>query len=127
MTLSLAEAKGAKCSTNFWRTAMNTVLTIQLLVVLLYYLIQFARHEHIQEDYEDAVIDVEGRLEWARTRSSFPFGMQAQLEVSCELLGKAKCLWKANKWHQAYRVALQAQNAMNKAQSLYCAVVKERQ
>lgn len=106
---------------------MNTVLAIGFLGVIFYFLIQFARQEHVQEDYEDTVADVEARLEWARTRTSFPFGMKAQLEVSCELLGKAKGFWKENKWHQAYRVALQSQEAMNKAQSIYSTAIKAPQ
>lgn len=105
---------------------MNTVLAIGFFVIIYYVIIQFARQEHIQEYYEDAIIDVEGRLEWARTRSSFPFGMKAQLEVSYELLGEAKSLWKGKKWHQAYRVALQSQEAMNKAQSIYSSAIKAR-
>ena len=105
---------------------MNTFLAIGFFVVIFYFLIQFARQEHVQEDYEDAIVDVEGRLEWASTRTSFPFGMKAQLEVSSELLGKAKNLWNNNKWHQAYRVALQSQDAMSRAQSIYCSVIKGR-
>lgn len=102
---------------------MNSVLAIGFFVAIFYLLIQFARQEHVQEYYEDAIIDVEGRLDWARTRTSFPFGMKAQLEVSHELLGKAKSLWRENKWHRAYRVALQSQEAMNKAQSIYSSVI----
>ncbi len=102
---------------------MNIVLAVGFFIMLFYLLIQFARQEEIQEVYEDAVIDVEGRLEWARTRSHFPFGMKAQLEVSCELLDKAKNLWDENKWNQAYRAALQSQEAMNRAQSIYRSVI----
>lgn len=98
---------------------MNIVLTIWLLGVTFYFLIQFARQEYIQEDYEDTIFEVEGRLEWARSRTLFPFGMKAQLEVSCELLGKAKTLWNEDKWQQAYQVALQSQEAMDKAQRIY--------
>jgi hypothetical protein len=103
---------------------MNNVLVIGFLVVIFYYLIQFARQEHVQDDFEDAIVDVEGRLEWARTRTFFPFGMKAQLEVAHELLVNAKSLWKENKWHRAYRAALQSQKAMNKAQSIYCSFLK---
>lgn len=103
---------------------MNNVLVIGFLVVIFYYLIQFARQEYVQDDFEDAIVDVEGRLEWARTRAFFPFGMKAQLEVSRELLVNAKSLWKENKWHRAYRAALQSQKAMNKAQSIYCSFLK---
>ena len=106
---------------------MNTVMAVGFLFIILYFFIQFARQEQIQDDYEDAIIDVEGRLAWARTRSSFPFGMKAQLEVSCSLLNKAKIFWEENKWHQAYRVARQSQEAMNKAQRIYCAAIKTGQ
>lgn len=103
---------------------MNNILVIGFLVVIFYYIVQFARQEHVQEDYEDAIVDVEGRLDWARTRTSFPFGMKAQLDVCYELLGKAKSLWEENKWHHAYRVALQSQEAMNKAQNIYSSFIK---
>ena len=105
---------------------MNAVLTIGFLAVIYYLFIQFARHEYIQEDYEEAIIDVEGRLEWACSRTNFPFGMRAQLNVSRDLLRKAKSLWKDNKWHQAYWVALQSQEAMNKAQNIYRKAIREQ-
>ena len=98
---------------------MNSIWAIGFFVALFYLLIQFARQEHVLEEYENAILDVEGRMEWARTRRFSPFGMKAQLEVSYELLGKAKSLWRENKWHHAYRVALQSQEAMNKAQRIY--------
>jgi hypothetical protein len=105
---------------------MDNVLVIGFLVIIFYCIIQFARQEHIQDDYEDAIDDVEGRLDWARTRTCFPFGMKSQMKVSYEFLRKAKSLWKDNKWQQAYRVALQSQEAMNKAQHLYCSAIKSR-
>lgn len=107
-------------------SVMDRVLAIGFFAIIFYYLIQFARQENIQEYYEDAIIDVEGRLDWARTRTFFPFGMKAQMQVSSELLGKAKSLWKGNKWQQAYRVASQAQEAMNKAQNIYSSAIKDR-
>jgi hypothetical protein len=106
---------------------MGAILTFVFFATILYLLIQFARQEYIQDEYEEAVFDVEGRLDWARTRRVFPFGMRAQLEVSGELLGKAKDLWQANKWHQAYLVAIQSQEAMDKAQSIYSSVIMNRQ
>lgn len=106
---------------------MDVIGTIIFFVTLLYLFIQFARQEYIQDEYEEAIVDVEGRLDWARTRRVFPFGMKAQLEVSGELLGKAKELWQANKWQKAYLVALQSQEAMNKAQSIYSSVIMARQ
>ena len=105
---------------------MHTVMTVGFFVMILYFFIQFARQEHVQDDYEDAIIDVEGRLAWARTRTSFPFGMKAQLEESCSLLNKAKFFWQENKWQQAYHFARQSQEAMNKAQRIYCAAITSR-
>lgn len=105
---------------------MNTIWIIGFFATIFCLFIQFARQEHIQYEYDDTILDIEGRLEWAQTRTSFPFGMKAQLAVSSKLLNKAKNLWKANKWHQAYRVALQSQQAMNKAQKIYSSVIKSR-
>lgn len=105
---------------------MDTVLVIGFILFFLYVLIQFARQEHIQDDYEEAILDIEGRLDWARSRSTHPFGMRAQMEVCCDLLDTAKSLWKANKWQQAYHVCLQSQEAMNRAQSIYSSAIRAR-
>lgn len=70
-------------------------------------------------NYEDIIIDVEGRLEWARALRSFPFGMKSQLDVCRERLDKAKNLWRDNRWYQAYEFARKSQEAMNIAQDLY--------
>jgi|GEM_PF-1449674 len=106
---------------------MSIVLAIAFFVTILYLFIQFARQEHLQDDYEEAILDVEGRLEWARSRSSCPFGMKAQLDVSSELLSKAKSLWRENKWDRAYLVSLQSQEAMDRAQSIYSSAIRARQ
>lgn len=98
---------------------MNTLLVIGLIVTFTYFCIQLARQEAVEDFYEDAIIDVEGRLDWARTRSFFPFGMKAQMDVSNELLRQAKTLWQENKWKKAYNVARQSQAAIDKAQSIY--------
>ena len=105
---------------------MHTVLALFFCSMLVYLLIRFARQEEIQEIYEDAIIDIEGRLDWARTRSSLPFGMQTQLERSGELLGKAKRLWSNQRWQSAYRTALQSQEALDRAQRLYRSMLVNR-
>lgn len=106
---------------------MSAILTVQFFIVLLYLLIQFARLEQVQEIYNDTVIEVEGRLDWARSRTTFPFGMRAQLDVASQLLNQAHRLWRRNKWHQAYRVALKSQEAMTKAQKIYILAIKGTQ
>ena len=105
---------------------MSLFLAVGFLTILIYLLIQFARQEYVQEYYEEAITDIEGRLEWAYSRKAFPFGMKSQLKNCRTLLEKAKRLWHENKWHQAYQVALQSQEAMNKAQNLYSNVLKPR-
>ncbi len=101
---------------------MHSLLTIVFLVALFYIFIQFARQEYIQEFYEEIVRDIEGRMEWAKSRRFFPFGMRAQLDVSSKYLYDAKHLWKKNKWDQAYHTALESQEAMNRAQRIYSSV-----
>ena len=106
---------------------MSAVLAIGFLFGVIHLFIQFGRHECVCEEYEDTVLDVESRLEWARERTRLPFGMKAQIEVAGELLGRAKNLWQRNKWHQAYRVAIESQKAIDKAQSLYTSVIRSHQ
>ena len=105
---------------------MHTVLTLGFIFSLFFLLIQFARQEYIQEYYEETILDVEGRLEWARSRRTFPFGMRAQMDVCLQHLGHAKSLWKAHKWDRAYQAALQSQEAMNRAQRIYSSVIASR-
>jgi hypothetical protein len=105
---------------------MSTVWAIAFFSGFMYLLVQFARQENVQDEYEDAIVDVEARLDWARTRTTFPFGMKAQLEVCGTLLDKSKALWNQNKWQQAYRVVLQSQEAMNRAQRIYSSMLKSR-
>ena len=105
---------------------MHFILALIFPALLVYLLVQFARQEEIQDEYEDAILDIEARLEWARTRRRFPFGMQAQIEISGELLNRAKNLWNQNRWRQAYQTALRSQEAMNKAQHLYSSMITTR-
>ena len=105
---------------------MHVFLALVFSALLVYLFVQFARQEEIQGDFEDAILDVEARLEWARTRSSFPFGMQAQMEISGELLGKAKNLWDQHRWRQAYQTALRSQDAIDRAQRIYSSMIAAR-
>ena len=106
---------------------MTYILAVGCLAIIFHYLIQFARREHLEEYYEVAIIHVEGRLDWARSRPFHPFGMKSQLEVSADLLDNAKNLWNNDKSLEAYRVARQAQDAMNRAQNIYCKAIRTRQ
>ena len=103
---------------------MNVILGLCLFSVVVYLLIIFARQEYVRDDFEDAIVDIEGRLDWARTRSIFPLGMKSQMDVASKLLKKAKHLWGDNKWHQAYDIACQSQEALNRAQSIYTSGIK---
>lgn len=105
---------------------MHVILALLFSAMLIYLLVQFARQEEIQDNYEDAIIDIEGRLDWARSRRSFPYGMKAQIDVSGELLGKAKYLWSENRWYQAYQTALEARDAIDKAQRIYSSMISSR-
>ena len=107
---------------------MNILFAIGLIITITYLLIQFVRQEAVEESYQDLIIDIEGRLDWARSRSSYPFNMKTQIDISNKLLHQAKNLWRNNKCHQAYRVARQSQEALDKAQSIYIsATIKHRQ
>lgn len=98
---------------------MKTFILILLFFNVIYLIIQFAKEEEVVEDYKQTVVDVEGRLEWANSRSTFPPGMRTQLTRSKRLLRQAQELWKEQNWQKAYQRALEAQEAMNRAQAIY--------
>ena len=52
--------------------------------------------------------------------------MKAQLQVARAQLDEARELWKRQEWQQAYRVALEAQEAMDRAQGIYNSVFGTR-
>lgn len=105
---------------------MNVLLAVVFFAILLYLFVQFARQEEIQDYYKDAIIDIEGRLEWARTRKSFPYGMMAQIERSRELLTMAQNLWSKHQWQRAYQAALKSQEAIDRAQRIYSSMIMAR-
>lgn len=105
---------------------MHVFLALVFSALLVYLVVQFGRQEEIQDEYEDAILDIEARLDWARTRNRFPLGMEAQMEISSDLLGRAKNLWNQNRWRQAYQAALQSRDAMDRAQRLYSSAVTLR-
>jgi len=98
---------------------MGTVLAVVFGGMIICLFFQFARQEYLEAYYEEIVLDVESRLEWARALNKFPFGMRSQLEVCQERLGHAKRLWGDNRWYLAYETACESQEAMDSAQDLY--------
>ena len=98
---------------------MGGIVAIAFAVMLFCLFMQFARQETVEDYFEEIVLDVEGRLEWARALRKPPFGMRSQLDVCRERLARAKNLWGNNRWHQACEVARKFQEAMNRAQDLY--------
>ena len=103
------------------------LLILAGLAAFIYMMVQFGRQESVQEYYEETINDVDARFEWAKTRSFYPFGMEAQLDNSWEWLEKAKELWSQRKWHDAYRAAKQSQAHMNQAQEIFSNAIKARQ
>ena len=106
--------------------AMNILLAIIIFSYVYYHLILFARQEEIEEQYTEAITDIEGRLDWASSRSRFPFGMRAQMQVSQERLHQARDLWQRKQFQRAYRMALQSQEAMDRAQRIYVHTIRRR-
>ena len=105
---------------------MNSVLTIIIVSYIYYHLILFARQEEIEDQYTETITDIEGRLDWACSRSRFPFGMKAQMQVSRERLKEARELWQKKKFQRAYQMAVRSQEAMDKAQQLYVQTIRRR-
>jgi hypothetical protein len=98
---------------------MSILLAAAIIYIISYYLILFIQQEAVEEFYQDVILDIEGRLDWARSRRTYPFGMQAKMDESNKLLRQAKNLWQGNQYRQAYRVARQSQMAIDRAQSIY--------
>ncbi len=105
---------------------MDTIFTLGLIALITYLFSQFAKQEAVEEFYLAIIMDVEGRIDWAVTRSSYPFGMLANIELSNKLLQQARELWRGKQFHQAYRVARQSQKAIDKAQNIYISVNSTR-
>ena len=98
---------------------MELFSALGLIATIIYFLANFARQEAVEVSYNEAINDIEGRLDWARSRTTYPFGMSSNIVISTKLLQQAKSLWHGNKYHQAYQVACQSQQALDKAQCLY--------
>ncbi|PKF61038.1 hypothetical protein CW745_12050 [Psychromonas sp. psych-6C06] len=105
---------------------MSVFFVILLIATITYLFIKFAQQEALEPFYQQAVLDIEGRLDWALSRSYYPFGMKAQIEVSDTLLHKAKDLRDHQQLHQAYQVALQSQHAIDNAQNIYIDALHKR-
>ena len=101
---------------------MDSLFAIGVIVTITYLLAQFTRQEAVEEFYEAVIIDVEGRLDWATSRPTYPFSMQADIDAASKFLHQAKKLWRANKYPQAYQIARESQQAMDKAQNIYISV-----
>ena len=87
---------------------MSDFMTLGFIITLFYLLVRFARQEQIQDVYEAVVIDIESRLDWARTRRNYPFGMESQMAISKIFLTGPRQLWLENRWAQAYKTALKS-------------------
>lgn len=99
---------------------MNSLLPLAAIGIMLYVFWRFGYQEERSEPYEEAILDVQGRLEWARSRQTpLPPGMESQLQRTSQLLDEAKELWSTNKWDKALKKAWEAQTAMNTAQEIF--------
>jgi len=105
---------------------MNAFLAIGFIVTVIYFFTRFAKQEAVEQFYEAVILDVEGRLDWATSRSTHPFAMQVNITRASKLLFQAKSLWRGNKFHQAYQVARESQQAIDKAQSIYISAQLKR-
>ncbi|MCP4326336.1 MAG: hypothetical protein GY951_10860 [Psychromonas sp.] len=102
---------------------MNSLFVIGLIVTIIYFLVQFAKQEAIEEFYDAIIIDVEGRLNWAASRTTLPFGMLENINTASKQLALSKYLWGEHKYHQAYQIACESQQAIENAQILYISMV----
>lgn len=107
---------------------MSSILAIALIAAFIAFCVHYGRKEAVDEQYEDIMIDLNGRFDWAKSRKGpLPFGMDAQLQNSWDLMHEAQELWKKHKWHDAYRRAKKAQDHMNQAQTIYSDAIQARQ
>lgn len=104
---------------------MSILFVFALIVTITYMIFKFAQQEAVEEEYQEAILDIESLQEWASSRAIYPFGMKAQIEISNKLLHQAKDLRCESKYQQAYRVALQSLHAIDNAQRIYISACKK--
>lgn len=98
---------------------MNILFIFALIVTITYVIFRLGQHEAVDEYYHEAILDIESLQAWANTRTTYPFGMKAQMDISNKLLHQAKDLRYESEYRHAYRVALQSLHAIDKAQRIY--------
>lgn len=104
------------------------IISLAVIAAMLYLFWRFGYREERVEPYEEAILDVEGRLDWADSRAKpLPPGMEAELGRTRELLEEAKSLWKSGQWDKAVKTAWKAQKAMTIAQDTFIAANNARQ
>ncbi len=107
---------------------MSGVIALTVIAVMLVVFWRFGYRDERVEPYEEAVLDVEGRLDWAHSRAKpLPPGMESQLARTSKLLEEAKALWAANKWDRAVKKAWAAQKSMTTAQDIFIQANNARQ
>lgn len=105
----------------------SSVLVLFIIAAMLYVFWKFGYRDERAEPYEEAVNDVESRLDWARSRPTpLPAGMETHLQEAETLVAEAKKLWNGMKWDRALRTAWKARKAMNQAQGIFSADYKAR-
>ncbi|GLS92410.1 hypothetical protein GCM10007916_34810 [Psychromonas marina] len=104
---------------------MSILFIFALITTITYIIFKFAQQEAVEEQYQEAILDIESLQDWAISRPTCPFGMKSQIDTSNKLLHQAKDLRNESEYQQAYRVALQSLHAIDKAQRIYISACKK--
>ena len=103
---------------------MNVVIIFTLIITIFYMIFKFAQQESVEEYYQQTILDIEALLDWSRSRTIHPFGMDTQIKLSDYLLHQAKDLRGESEYQRAYQVALESMKAIDKAQRIYISASK---
>lgn len=103
---------------------MSIMFTFIAILTITYFIFKFAQQENVEEYYQQTILDIEALQDWAASRTTYPFGMKAQIEISNDLLHQAKILQGESEYQHAYQVARQSWSAINKAQKIYILAAK---
>jgi len=94
-------------------------LLIVIAVIALFF--TFGYMEERKEFVDDVLLEVSGRLDWARSieEKRQPYGFVSILDRVDALYAETRVAWKSMKWDKAVRLSIKTRKEMDRAQTLF--------